>query len=70
MLREQVWSHITGKKYIKQQKRLSEKEVIEIYKSPLNGPQLAKIYGVTKEAINYIKAGISYKSITCLLEKP
>lgn len=58
------WSHLTGIRYEKKQKRLSPEEVVGIFESKLKQRELSLIYGVTQEAISLVKRGISYSEIT------
>lgn len=52
---------LSQKDNLRKSSKLDEQAVEEILQSPLNGPELAKIYGVTKQTIYDVRSGKTWR---------
>lgn len=63
-----TYSKVTGKKYIKKEKKLPDYVVREIYMSNKPQQELAKMYNILQGYVSKIKRGDVYKKITSAIE--
>lgn len=58
------WGHLTGKKYVRIGKLLTDKQVLEIYKDERTLKDIAKDYSITYSYVSYIKSGKLLSRVT------